>query len=87
MTPQVAFGCAMRTASCRTSTVSSPARPGATIFGPPLKPAKKCGSTKPVVMRMSASIQIRFSDTGTPVVVVPTWTSVDGARLSWLTMR
>ena len=26
--------------------------PGATIFGPPEKPAKKCGSTKPVVMRM-----------------------------------
>ena len=51
----------MRAASCSVITVSSPARPGATIFGPPLKPAKKCGSTKPVVMRTSAPSQKRLS--------------------------
>ena len=54
-------GSPMRSALCSASTVSSPARPGATIFGPPLNPAKKCGSTKPVVMRTSASTQRRFS--------------------------
>ena len=54
----------MRAASCSVSTVSSPARPGATIFGPPEKPAKKCGSTKPVVILTSASSHSRFSQTG-----------------------
>ena len=47
MTPQVALGSPIRRALWSASVVSSPARPGATIFGPPLKPAKKCGSTKP----------------------------------------
>ena len=51
----------MREASCSTSVVSRPARPGAIIFGPPEKPAKKWGSTKPVVMRTSASSQVRLS--------------------------
>ena len=54
VTPQRASGCPMRAASCSVSVVSRPARPGATSFGPPEKPAKKCGSTKPVVMRTSA---------------------------------
>ena len=53
--PQVARGCPILAASCSTSTVSSPARPGATSFGPPEKPAKKCGSTNPVVIRTSAA--------------------------------
>ena len=85
--PQVAFGWAIRRASCRTSTVPSPASPGATIFGPPLKPAKKCGSTNPVVILTSALIQARFRCTGTPVVVVPTNSSEASSRLSWLTTR
>jgi hypothetical protein len=38
-----------------TSTVFRPTSPGATILAPPLNPAKKCGSTKPVVMRTSAT--------------------------------
>ena len=50
ITPQVACGLPIRAASCRVSTVSRPASPGATSLGPPLKPAKKCGSTKPVVI-------------------------------------
>ena len=70
--PQVAFGWPIRLASWSVITVSRPARPGATIFGPPLKPAKKCGSTKPVVMRMSACRNSRFRYTGTPVDVRPT---------------
>ena len=45
--------------------MSSPASPGATIFGPPLNPAKKCGSTNPVVIRRSAATHSRFSETGT----------------------
>ena len=49
----------MRRALWSARVVESPARPGATIFGPPLKPAKKCGSTKPVVIRISASTQGR----------------------------
>ena len=38
-----------------------PARPGAIILGPPLNPAKKCGSTKPVVMRRSAFTHSLFN--------------------------
>ena len=44
--------CAARRAA--RARCQGPARPGVTSFGPPLKPAKKCGSTKPVVMRRSA---------------------------------
>ncbi len=62
--PQVARGSPMRRALCSSSVVSIPARPGATILGPPLKPAKKCGSTNPVVMRRSAETQARAA-TGT----------------------
>ena len=65
VTPQRASGWPMRAASCSVSVVSSPASPGATSFGPPEKPAKKCGSTKPVVMRTSASTHSLFSHTGT----------------------
>ena len=73
--PHVAAGSPMRRASCSVITVRSPARPGTTIFGPPLKPAKKCGSTKPVVMRTSASTHTRFSSSGTPSPWVPRSTS------------
>ena len=66
MLPQVALGSPMRGPSCSVKIVSSPARPGATSFGPPLNPAKKCGSTKPVVILTSASTQARFNQTGTP---------------------
>ena len=69
--PQVAFGSPMRVASWSTSTVSSPASPGVTSFGPPLKPAKKCGSTKPVVIRRSASTQREQTCTGTPLPCSP----------------
>ena len=65
VTPHVASGRRSDAASCSASMVSSPASPGATIFGPPLKPAKKCGSTKPVVMRRSAATHSRASATGT----------------------
>ena len=58
-TPQVARGSPIRRALWSSSTVSIPARPGATIFGPPLNPAKKWGSTNPVVIRRSASTHSR----------------------------
>ena len=77
----------MRRASCSVMTVARPASPGATIFGPPLKPAKKCGSTKPVVIRTSACRNSRFRCTATPLDVVPTASSVDGSRASWLITR
>ena len=85
--PQVARGEPIRVASWSTSTVSSPARPGATSLGPPESPAKKCGSTKPVVMRTSASTQARLSHTGTPAPCRPSQTSDPGSRASWLTIR
>ncbi len=77
----------MRLASCSASVVSRPAKPGATSFGPPENPAKKCGSTKPVVIRTSASTHSRLSWTGTPSPMVPRSTSVAGSRASWFTMR
>ena len=86
-TAQVARGSPMRAASCSVSTVSSPARPGATSLGPPLKPAKKCGSTKPVVIRTSASTQSRFRNTGTSRPCRPSQTSEESSRASWLTTR
>ena len=52
--------------------VSNPARPGATILGPPLNPAKKWGSTKPIVILKSDLIQSLFINTGIPFFVVPT---------------
>jgi hypothetical protein len=67
--------------------VSSAASPGATSFGPPENPAKKCGSTNPVVIRTSASLHSRFSQTGTSRPNVARHTIVSGARESWLTMR
>ena len=45
--PQVAFGWAISGALCRAMMVSNPARPGATILGPPLNPAKKWGLDEP----------------------------------------
>ena len=65
----------MRAALCNASTVSRPASPGATIFGPPLNPAKKWGSTKPVVMRTSDASQVRFSSTGTSPSCQPSHSS------------
>ena len=73
VTPQVAFASPMRHALWSASVVSSPARPGAFSFGPPLKPAKKCGSTNPVVMRTSASIHSRLSHTGTSITWPQNW--------------
>ena len=60
----------MRRASCSVMTVARPASPGATIFGPPLNPAKKCGSTNPVVIRTSACRNSRFRRTATPALEV-----------------
>ena len=77
----------MRAASCRVSAVSRPARPGATSFGPPEKPAKKCGSTNPVVMRTSASTHSLFSQTGTSAPKRPIQVSDAASRASWLTTR
>ena len=60
--------------------------PGATILGPPLNPAKKCGSTKPVVIRTSAATHSRSRKTGTsrPSPGRPARAS---SRASWSTTR
>ena len=67
--------------------MSSAASPGVTSFGPPLKPAKKWGSTKPVVMRRSACTHSVLSQTGTPSPCSPIQVSDEGSRASWLTTR
>ena len=67
--------------------MANPARPGATIFGPPLNPAKKCGSTNPVVMRTSALNHRRFNQTGTRGSTFPTCTRPASSNASWLTTR
>ena len=77
VTPQRASGWPIRAASWSTRVVSRPARPGATSFGPPEKPAKKCGSTNPVVMRTSARAHSLFSHTGTSAPKRPIHVSVD----------
>ena len=46
---------AMRRGWWASRMVSVAARPGHTALGPPLNPAKKWGSTNPVMMRTSAS--------------------------------
>ena len=86
MTPQRASGLPIISASCSRIVVLNPASPGATSFGPPLKPAKKCGSTNPVVMRKSASTQRRFSHTGTCGSTSPRCTSPSSSNALWLTM-
>ena len=86
-TPQRARGLPIISASCSRMMVRKPASPGATILGPPLKPAKKCGSTNPVVMRTSASTQVRFSHTGMPPSTSPRDTSRASSKASWTTMR
>ena len=87
ITPQVDRGWPTRRASCSTSTVSRPARPGVTILGPPLKPAKKCGSTKPVVSRTSASVHSRLRKSGTPSPTDPRSTRASRSRATWLITR
>ena len=67
--------------------VSKPARPGATIFGPPLNPAKKCGSTNPVVIRTSAASHVLFSQTGIPSGVSPTLSNISESKALWFTTR
>ena len=64
MTPQVARGSPIRGSLCSSWIVSIAASPGATIFGPPEKPAKKCGSVKPSVIRASASRNARSTRAG-----------------------
>ena len=83
--PQVARADPIRLASCSVSTVSRPASPGAAIFGPPLNPAKKWGSTNPVVIRTSAASHCRLSQTGTSLPCRPHQTRDASSRASWLT--
>ena len=63
---KVARSSAMRRGWWASRIVASAASPGQTALGPPLKPAKKCGSTNPVMMRTSASTYSRCSSTGVP---------------------
>ena len=86
ITPQVARGSPIRRALWSSRVVAMPASPGATILGPPLNPAKKCGSTKPVVIRRSAATHSRSSRTGTsPTFPRSTWPAT--SRASWSSTR
>ena len=53
-------------------TVSSEAQPGMMPLIPPLNPAKKCGSMKPVMIRTSASTSSRLRRAGDPFRIAPT---------------
>ena len=87
VTPQMAVGLDTISALCSRMIVSKPASPGATILGPPLKPAKKWGSTNPVVIRTSASSQWRFNRIGMPLGVSPASARPDLSKARWLTTR
>ena len=65
----------------------NPATPGTSPLMPPLNPAKKCGSMKPVTMRTSASTAILLTRAGVPSRIVPSWTSIFSSSHSWLTTR
>ena len=79
------LGCPIIAASCKRMIVEKAASPGATILGPPLNPAKKCGSTNPVVMRMSLSTHRRLSRTSMPASVLPICSSDSSSNPLWLT--
>ena len=64
-----------------------PASPGVTIFGPPLNPANRCGSTKPVPILTSLSVQTRLRTTGTSADVTPTSSRLARSKASWFTIR
>ena len=87
VTPQTALGWPTISALCSSITVSMPASPGAIILGPPLNPAKKCGSTNPVVILTSLSVQIRFRATGIPFDVWPTSARPARSNASWFMTR
>ena len=65
ISPQIEFGLFNLSKLCNFIIVWSPAKPGATSFDPPENPAKKCGSTNPVVIFTSASTQCLFRKTST----------------------
>ena len=62
------------------TTVSVCATPGMMPFGPPLNPAKKCGSMNPVMIRTSALARCVLMSAGAPVLVTPN--CVQAASLS-----
>ena len=64
----------MKRALWKVVMVSAWATPGAITLRPPDQPAMKCGSTRPVAMRRSASMKRRSSRTTVPRSVVPTST-------------
>ena len=81
------FGSAISSARWSRKMVSMLATPGATAFGPPEKPAKKCGSINPRAMRTSALRYSRFKNTVVPFAVLPTCSFCVSLNASWLTMR
>ena len=81
----MAFGSSMNRALWKVVMVSACAIPGAMTFLPPEYPAMKCGSTRPVAMRMSASTNRLSRRTTVPRDVVPTWTWSSSFRAKWLT--
>ena len=85
--PQIACGSAMKRAPWLAMTVARPATAGTTIFGPPLNPANRCGSMKPVSRRTEAFKKCLLIHTGVPRGVVPTWVSSSSLRASCCTMR
>ena len=63
-----ASGSSMKRALWNVRIVPRARRPGAITLRPPDQPAMKCGSTRPVAMRRSASTKRRSSFTGVPRV-------------------
>ena len=82
-TQLVQLGCSMKRALWKVVMVSACATPGAITFRPPDQPAMKCGSTRPVAMRRSASTKRRSSRTTVPRRVVPSSTWSASSRAKW----
>ena len=80
VTPQVALGLAIMPASWLPRTVRWPAMPGISALPPPEKPAKKCGSIKPVSTLTSQAAISRLSQISWPRLVTPAWTWVAGSK-------
>ena len=67
--------------------VSREASPGIAALPPPEKPAKKCGSMKPVSRRRSQAMNSRCRRISRPREVRPTLTWEPSSRASFCTMR
>ena len=74
-TPVLAKGLAINSEQWFASTVLLPETPGKTLFLPPEKPAKKCGSINPSAIKRSALTAIEFISQSLPDGNLPILTS------------